>query len=176
MPRKKTRLQAMRAGLSIVCLGMWISGCGPVADDDVHFIDDRVGSREADRALMRHMTQINSIEGAIELVQMAMAPDDFEGNTKEWVAYRRDRIDGDVMLPQWEGQRKGAHQFEVRYIHTVRDFDYRILKTGYRWQVNTLLKEVDGPEVIDPEDLAPPPRSLPDLKLLDESDDSFSLE
>ncbi len=161
---------------AVIALALGIvAGCGPTYVDDGLYYDEGPG-RGTDREVVRTMSELNSVDAALELVQIAEAPEGYEGSVLDWLAELRDGIDGDVMFPRWDSRRKGANRFEVTYTHTVIDFDYNIFKTGYRWDVDTMLKIVDGPEHILPEDLEPPQRPAPVLEPVELLSDDFTLE
>lgn len=118
------------------------SGCDPIPEGGVDFVDQR---RDASADIFRS-SELNSVDGAIELVQQAPASEvDFEGSTAEWIANHREQNENTIMFPRWEGQRKGAHHFAVRYSHIEIDFDYNMEHVGYEWQVDTMLKQVSPP-------------------------------
>ncbi len=152
-------------------------GCGPTTyfDEDLYYDED--AGREPERDVVRTMSEWNSVDAALELVQQAEAPEGYEGTVLDWLAELRDGVEGDVMFPRWDSRRKGANRFEVTYSHTVIDYDYNIFKTGYSWDVDTMLKMVHGPEDIPPEDLEPPQRPTPALEPVELlPDDDFTLE
>lgn len=154
-----------------------VAACEPMSDAERSYFESRDFDVEQERQLMQTMTEWNSVDGAIELVKSTPAPEDEEGTIEEWINRERMGIEGDVMFPRWEGLRRGSNRFEVRYTYTVIDFDYNIQKTGYRWDVDTMLKVVNGPEPIDPEELEPKPRRpLTQDAIEDELQEDFSLE
>lgn len=173
------RVPLYRAG-SMVCLCVLVSGCDPAPEGERTYYEEQEVRAEDERFLMEVMTTTDSMDGAIQLVQQQEAPDEFGGTIEEWLAVARREIEGDVMFPRWEGQRKGANRFEVRYTHTVIDYDYNIMRTGYTWEVDTMMKVVNGPKPIDPEELKPKTRTLPSLDSMledgDDDDDALNLE
>lgn len=164
------------ASVSIVLVLCVVAGCGPTTyvDDDLYYAEGP--GQETDQDMVRTISEWNSIDAALELVQGAEAPEGYEGTVLDWLAELRDGIEGDVIFPRWDSRRKGANRFEVTYSHTVIDFNYNIFKTGYRWDVDTMLKLVHGPEDIPPEDLEPPQRPMPALEPVELLSDDFTLE
>jgi hypothetical protein len=130
-------------------------GCSDPASSTRYFesADDEASGGQH-QELMRAMTELNSIDGAVDLVRATYHPDFPETMTMEqWVQAERALIAGDVMFPKWDGRRLGSHRFEVRYTHTVIDYDYNIQKSGYSWDVDTVVKIVKGPHPLEPADL-----------------------
>jgi hypothetical protein len=171
-------MKSCRSGFTLIaCLSLWLSaGCDPAPAPEEFYFDE--SSTDLNRQIIRTEAEWNSVDGAIQMVQMTDAPDaDFEGNTQQWIDAQRALIEGDIMFPRWEGKRKGANRFEVMYTHTVIDHEYNIVKSGYRWEVDTRIKSVEGPHTIETEDLQPPPRpEIPQLEPLWGEDEDITLE
>jgi hypothetical protein len=153
--RRSSKVRGCAAGFcGLLLLG---AGCGE-RPADTRYFEERPGGEDSPDALMASMQQLNSIDGAIELVQASPGPDATEDDPQtvaDWVAEQRSELVGDVMFPKWEGRRLGAHRFEVRYTHTVIDPDYNIQKSGYAWEVDTMVKVVRGPTDLEPTALEP---------------------
>jgi hypothetical protein len=129
-------------------------GCSDPESSSRYFESAEDATELQHQELMRAMTELNSIDGAVDLVRASYHPDFPETLTMdEWVQAERAAIAGDVMFPKWEGRRHGSHRFEVRYTHTVIDYDYTILKSGYSWDVDTMIKLVKGPHALEPAEL-----------------------
>ncbi len=149
--------------------------CEPLPESERRYFESRDFDADHQQAMMQTDFEWNSVDGAIELVKITEAPEAEEGTIDEWIRGIRAAIDGDVMFPRWEGRRLGSHRFEVRYTHTVVDSDYTIERFGYAWEVDAVLKTVDGPTALDPAELEPRPRRAvlrePIPELLDEGFD-----
>lgn len=170
-------MQIRRYGLYTVCgAALLLTACEPMSEDEQRYFESREFDADQQQALMQSTMEWNSVDGAIEMVKANDAPDDAEGTILEWVEQKRAAIQGEVMFPRWEGRRLGAHRFEVRYSHTVIDFDYNIDKFGFAWEVDTMLKMVAGPTELGPDDLEPRPRRAVLREPLDESLEDYSLE
>lgn len=141
-----------------------LAACGPSPIEGVDYVEHR---HDASSQVFQ-TSELNSIDGAIELVQESPAPDsEFSGTTADWIKQLREEIDHTVMFPNWEGQRKGAHQFTVRYVHIEIDFDYNMEHVGFEWQVDTMLKQIEGPiELVIEEDTSGD-REMPVINGLD---------
>ncbi len=152
-----TRITAIAAVAGIFAT----TACEPLSESEQRYFEAREFDADQQRELMQTVAEWNSVDGAVELVKATDAPDDEEGSTEDWIERKRAEIRGDVMFPRWEGRRLGSHNFEVRYTHTVIDYDYNIEKSGFTWEVDTMLKMVNGPTPIDPAELEPRPRREP---------------
>ena len=172
MQRTRVQLMTLVGGLFV-----W-TGCEPVSEQERAYFEARAMEEEQEGLLMETKTEWNTVDGAIEMARTTMMADTnvFAGTHGEWVRARVEQVRGDVMFPRWEGQRKGANRFEVRYTHTEIDDDYNLERVGFTWNVDTMLKLVDGPQPIDPAELAPRERPRPELKPLDGFTEDFSLE
>lgn len=160
--------------MTLLCVSAF--SCGPVSDSEREFWEERERRQESERELLRLMTEANTVESAIELVKQSDAPDGYVGTVDVWLGRQRDAVEGDVLFPRWEGHRIGANRFEVRYTHTIIDYDYNIVRHGFTWEADTMLKIVTGPTKIDPAELEPPARrELPLEEPLRELE-GFSLE
>ncbi len=161
----KSKLSSIVQASMINCGLLTLAACGPALVEDVDYIEHRRNGS----APVFQSSELNSIDGAIELVQESPAPDDaeFDGTTLAWIDQLRQEIDHTVMFPNWEGQRKGAHQFTVRYVHIEIDFDYNMEHVGFEWHVDTMLKQVDGPVALVTEELKTDSREIPTLNGLD---------
>ncbi len=153
-----------------------MAGCEPMSDSEQRYFESREFDADHQQAMMQSAMEWNSVDGAIELVKATDAPEGEGGTIEEWIQRERAGIQGDVMFPRWEGRRLGTHRFEVRYTHTVIDFDYHIEKSGYAWEVDTMLKAVAGPTVLDPAELEPRARVAPLREPLDETLEGLDFE
>lgn len=139
-------------GMVLAGLVLVLVACGPVTEEERAFFEAREEEREQERMFQQKLTEWNSVEGAIEMVRAEPAPGDRDESNEEWIERRRTAVRGEVMFPRWEANRVGANRFIVQYTHTVIDEDYNIERTGFRWDVDTLLKQIEGPVTIDPEE------------------------
>jgi len=156
--------------LCLVCSAtLLLTACEPLTESDGRYFEAREFDADQQQAMMQSAMEWNSVDGAIELLKATEAPDGEEGTIEEWMDRKRAAIAGDVMFPRWEGRRLGSHRFEVRYSHTVIDFDYNIEKMGYAWEVDTMLKMVAGPTELTEADLEPRPRRPVARETLDEA-------
>lgn len=142
-------------GCSVV---LSVTACDPLSEDELRDFEAREFESNEQQALLETAAEWNSVDGAIELVKSSESPEGEEGTITDWIELKRNAIEGDVMFPRWDGRRLGSHRFEVRYTHTVIDYDYNIAKSGYAWEADTMLKVIDGPTPLDPEELDPRPR------------------
>lgn len=149
--------------LLIAAIGV-LAGCSPMPTADEDFIDHR---RDPSADIFRS-SELNSVDGAIELVQSSPSPDaEFDGVTGAWIEAMRKESENNVMFPRWEGQRKGAHRFTVRYTHIEIDFDYNMNHVGFEWDVDTMLKDVSGPTVLRESELETSTENLPTIDGID---------
>ncbi len=164
-------MQLRRYIPTVISAGMalhLLTGCEPLSEGELRDFESREFGRDEQRALLQDAAEWNSVDGAVELVRSFEAPDEEEGTTEEWIRRKREAIEGDVMFPRWDGRRLGSHRFEVRYTHTVIDYDYNIEKSGYAWEADTMLKTVVGPTPLEPAELESRPRRPSLTEPLDE--------
>lgn len=152
-----------------------LSACTPVSESERAYFESREKEQEQQQAFIHAMAEANSIEGALAMVKEYPAPDE-TGTTEEWIDREQARLSGDVLFPRWEGLRKGPNKFEVQFTYTHRDEDYNIVKKGYGWEVDTLLKLVNGPRELEDAELETRPRRTAAQDQYETLREEFSLE
>ncbi len=141
---EKSQANGWGIGVGTLVFVLLLAGCG--GDQGVDGSYEAFSVREGPtRSVARSMADAASVDEAVEMVKKWVAEDQL-GTMEQWVEAELGRVRGDIMFPQWEATRKGAHQFDVLFTYTHRDLDYHIDKKGYRWEVNTRLNVVRGPE------------------------------
>ncbi len=152
-----------------------LCACAPVTESERAYFESREKEQEQQQAFIHAMAEANSIEGALVMVKEYPAPDE-SGSTEQWIEREQARLSGDVLFPRWEGLRKGPNKFDVLFTYTHRDQDYNIVKKGYGWEVDTLLKLVTGPRDLDDAEMETRPRRTAAQNEYETLRKEFSLE
>ena len=96
---------------------------------------------------------------ALTMIQTSPAPDGF-GTIQDWIGRKRLETPGQIMLPRWNVQQFGDRRFEVRYTYTMIDGSNQLVRSGYRWNVDTAIKQIPPPQSFTVSNAAPPTINL----------------
>ncbi|NCC53464.1 MAG: hypothetical protein EOM20_19940 [Spartobacteria bacterium] len=134
-----------RACVCAIALG--VAGCG----DPIPYSSS--GGYTADVPGAERARTVHSDDEALELVKQGPAQNSDLTNA-EWAKRLSGSEEGQVIFPQWKVQRKGTHQYEVRYTYTVLEPDHVINKKGVSWTADLVLRIVGPPRELPPQEMA----------------------
>lgn len=83
-------------------------------------------------------------EDVLKMVKEYQSPD-AAINTDTWLARQLYGDPGQIMFERWDVQRRGASKYEARFTYTRVGGDNRMVKRGWSWNVDTVLKVVSPP-------------------------------
>lgn len=148
-------LRAAQAPAGVVCLFLALTACEPPArapDMVMRGPDNTVRPFHPDSS-----AEPSVHDEAAEVRRMVdesvVVEDDREIPVQEWINRKLEESGGQIMFPRWNVRRRGVNQFEVTFTYTVLKEDYSILKAGYVWKVDAVLRLVTAPTPLDEKDL-----------------------
>jgi hypothetical protein len=106
--------------------------------------ESELNRREVDR---ERAAGLMDEQAAIALVTSSVTPDG--DRMTNWLSAQKHTLKGQVMFPQWSAVRRGRVKYEVRHTFTFINEQNRILKTGYSWDVDGMLRTVGPPREIN---------------------------
>jgi hypothetical protein len=95
---------------------------------------------------------------------------------EDWIKRQIGQQEGQVMFPRWRVLRKGDSRFEVHYLFNVINADNRLLKKGYRWDLDASVKVVGPPVAMELAEKAMPlegPQTTPQRRRQAEAEASL---
>lgn len=131
-----------------------LAACSPQSAAEKAFFDQREAEKEARDKLHKTLTD-NSLKDRdlVNMVASNAAPDG-SGLMEDWIKRQIGQQEGQVMFPRWRVLRKGDKHFEVQYLFNVINADNRLLKKGYRWDLDASVKVVGSPVSMEMADKA----------------------
>lgn len=131
------------------------AGCGPATEEERAYLDARQAEIERREDLQRTLQGTSEESAAIAMVKEAPA----EGGalrTEAWVRRQTDAHGGTVLFPHWQALRRGVGRYEVQFTYTLMDGQGDVQKKGYAWSADLVLRLVQPPRELKPEEAGPP--------------------
>lgn len=129
-------------------LTLLLVACAPQTAAERAYFEQKAAEQQERRDLKSRLTD-NTLKDTdiIGIVSSNAAPDNI-GTIDDWLKRRVGEAEGQVLFPRWKVVRHGTSKYEVQYAYSVIDPQNRIVKRGYQWQVDTILKLVGNPRDI----------------------------
>ncbi len=159
-PSERTsRATGRRGRAGLLLLGLGLAGCGYQSESERAYFEGREVERQQKMELRNTLSSTVSDTEALTMIQTSPAPDGF-GTIQDWIGRKRLETPGQIMLPRWNVQQFGDRRFEVRYTYTMIDESNQLVRSGYRWNVDTAIKQIPPPQSFTVSNAAPPQINL----------------
>ncbi len=122
-----------------------LAACAPQTAAERAYFEQKQEEIEAKQSLKNKLIQTTLKDtDIINMVSSNAAPDSL-GNTDDWIKRQIGSIEGQILFPRWKVLRHGETKYEVQYAFSVIDEQNRIVKRGYAWDVDAIIKVVTLP-------------------------------
>ena len=122
-----------------------LPACAPQTAAERAYFEERQAEAEAKVTLKNKLSESTLKDSDIvNMVSSNAAPDKL-GDTDDWLKRQIGQVDGQILFPRWKVLRHGDTKYEVQYAFSVIDDQNRLIKRGYQWQVDALVKLVGQP-------------------------------
>jgi hypothetical protein len=139
-----------RIFMMLVCAaaGFLAAACAPQTAAERAYFEQKEAERVEKVTLKNKLTESTLKDSDIVNIVTSNAAPDNVGSTDDWLKREIGSISGQILFPRWKVFRHGNTKYEVQYYFSVIDDQNRIVKHGYQWQVDALVRLVSSPHEI----------------------------
>jgi hypothetical protein len=126
-------------------LTLLAAACAPQTAAERAYFEQKAAEKQELRELKSKLNDTTLKDSDIIGIVSSNAAPDGIGTIDDWLKRKVGEAEGQVLFPRWKVMRHGSTKFEVQHTFNVIDPQNRIIKRGYQWQVDTVVKLVGNP-------------------------------